>query len=934
MFEVAEETRPWLDEPPTVAAILVTHNGAAWLPKVFESLAVMDFAPTAWNVVDVSSTDGSGELLRETFGAERITYAASGTGFGAAVKLGLESAPHTDWIWLLHDDCAVTPGTLAGLLDEATAADDIAVVGPKIREWPSLKRLLEVGLSITSTGGRETGLEPGEPDAGQHDRPRDVLAVNTAGILIRRAVWDELGGFDPNLRLFFDDIDFGWRVARAGYRVRTAPRAVLFHAEASSRGSRRATAGDVPDSEFRRAAMFTLLANADSKKFVWQFVRLFFGTLLRTLGLLMVKAPEEAGDELSALQSIYLHPGRLRAARKSRSASAKRSAKDVRRLLPSPWLPYQHGFDSLREVVASMVRPETVATVGRRSAVTDTGPDEAQDLPSEPSILVRRPWLVVVLIAFVLSFIAGRGLFSGGLLHGGALLASPDTAAGWWRLLFERWHDVGLGSSAMAPAFALPLAAAGTLVWFKPGIVVMSLLLFAVPLAGLSAHRLGRQLCSSRPVRIIWALTYAFAIVGTGAVSQGRLGTIVALVIAPILVNTGLQLFAKPGWQLGLRLGIWIAVAAAFAPLLYFFGIVGLLVGTATTSRLRGISSWRQLRLPVAIATLVPLALLGPWMLQRVFLPMRWWWEAGIASGQAASARDIALGRAGGPGAAPEWLSVGVLVLGLLALVPSATRRQVSWAWLFALFGLTVAALGTVSTFDTPSSSVRIAAWVGIPVVIWIAGLATAAMIAVDGLSGLGRTTTTALVLLALLLPIGTGAWWLIRGEEEPLTRGSLNDVPAFLATRPGSTLVIDGSISGGIDYQVIEGDGLRLGQEAVLPTVAASRPVTELVGRLMSNPSTVDLSTLAGFGVGAIYAPRVDPELARRLDAAPGLEPAGSEDPKSRVWTLPQKPATSTDAGSMWHPVVAGVQVLLWLFAIILTAPVRQRRRQHEAES
>jgi len=930
MFEEAEETRPWLDEPPTVAAILVAHNGVAWLPKVFESLAVMDFAPTSWNAVDVSSTDGSGELLRETFGAERITYATSGTGFGAAVKLGLEAAPRSDWIWLLHDDCAVTPGTLAGLLDEATTADDIAVVGPKIREWPSLRRLLEVGLSVTSTGGRETGLEPGEPDAGQHDRPRDVLAVNTAGILIRRDVWDELDGFDPALRLYFDDIDFGWRVARAGYRTRTAPRAVVFHAEASSRGNRRATAGDVHDSEFRRAAIFTLLANSGSKMYAWQYLRLFFGTLLRVLGLLVVKAPEEAGDELAALEHVYLHPGKLRAARRSRAAKAKLSTKEIGRLFPPAWLPYQHGLDSLREVATSMIRPETVDTGGRRSSAIDIGPDETQDLPSEPSILVRRPWLAIVLITIVLSLVVGRGLFSGGLLHGGALLPSPDTAGGWWQLAFERWHDVGLGSSAMAPAFALPLAAAATLVWFKPGIVVASLLLFAVPLAGLAAHRLGRRLCLSRRIRIIWAMTYAFAVVGTGAVAQGRLGTVVALVVAPIIVNTALQLVEKPGRQVGLRLGIWIAVAAAFAPLMYLLGLFGILVLAVA------VGAQARARLALTIAALVPVLLLGPWMIERVLWPMRWWWEAGFASGYAASAWDIVLGRAGGPGAAPAWLSVGVLVLGLLALVPSSTRREVSWAWLFALFGLGVAVLGSVSTFTTASSPNEIAAWVGIPAVMWIAGLATAAMIAADGLQDFGRPVTVGLLLLALFLPVGTGVWWLVRGEEDPLTRGALHDVPAFLVTRPGSTLVIDGDISGGIDYQVFDGDGMRLGQEAVLPDADDSRTVTALVGRLLSNPSGSDLSTLAGFGVGAIYAPAVDPELARRLDAAPGLEPAGSEDPKSRVWTLPEEPAKaqSTGAGSLWNPVVAGVQVLLWLFAIILTAPVRQRRRPHKDDA
>ena len=220
-FELRDDDAPpeehhWLDDPPTVGAVIVAHNGARWLPKVLGSFSNMFFAPANWRAVDVGSTDGSSELLRDAFGAERISYAPSGTGFGEAVWMGVEQMPETDWIWLLHDDASVLPGTLAGLLDIATSADDIAVVGPKIREWPSLKRLLEVGVSVTNTGTRETNLEAGEPDAGQHDWPRDVLAVSSAGMLVRRDVWDELGGFDPSLPMYFDDIDFGWRVASAG----------------------------------------------------------------------------------------------------------------------------------------------------------------------------------------------------------------------------------------------------------------------------------------------------------------------------------------------------------------------------------------------------------------------------------------------------------------------------------------------------------------------------------------------------------------------------------------------------------------------------------------------------------------------------------------------------------------------------------------------
>jgi len=79
-----------------------------------------------------------------------------------------------------------------------------------------------VGVSITNTGTRETGLETGEPDAGQHDWPRDVLAVSSAGMLVRRDVWDDLGGFDPALPVF-NDWDFLIRMIGAGVEYAVVP---------------------------------------------------------------------------------------------------------------------------------------------------------------------------------------------------------------------------------------------------------------------------------------------------------------------------------------------------------------------------------------------------------------------------------------------------------------------------------------------------------------------------------------------------------------------------------------------------------------------------------------------------------------------------------------------------------------------------------------
>ena len=910
-------TRHWLDDPPTVGAILVAHNGATWLPKVLASFAHMFHAPTSWRVIDVSSTDGSADLLRDSFGAERITYAPSGTGFGEAVRLGLESMPRTDWIWLLHDDSSVLPGTLSGLLDTATSAPDIAAVGPKIREWPSLRRLLEVGLTITATGSRETGLETGEPDAGQHDRPRDVLAVNTAGMLIRRDVWDELDGLDPNLPLFYDDIDLGWRIARAGYRTLTAPAAVMFHAESSRRGTRTRTTGDVPHWEERRAAIYTLLANTPMPRFLWQYVRLFCGSLLRVIGLLIGKDPEAASDELFALRSAYVHPFKLAKARRRRRATARRPHRAIRGLLAPFWLPYQHGFDMLRDTATALIKPEAVETVGRRSTTLDQAPDEADDLDDGPSLLQRRPWLATVLVLIVLSVIAGRGLY-GGSLNGGALLPAPGSSAGWWDLLFGAHHDVGLPSETLPPIFALPLAVLSTPVWFHPGLVITIVMLFSVPLAALTAHRFGRQISPHRIPRMVWAVSYALCVVATGAVSQGRLGTVVALIVLPIIANTAWQLAENPGWQLALRLGIWVALASAFAPIVLALSLGGLLI--------LWYAEGRWVRGQLVIAAAVPLLLLGPWLVQRALRPWRAWWEAGYPMPGSATVRDVVLGRAGGPGAAPEWLTLGVLALALLALVPRRTRTGVLLSWLVALLGLGAALVGTLVTYSTHAGPADITPWVGIPTVVWIGGLLTALLLVVPAVLSWRRPALVAAVVVALVLPVGTAGWWIGRGVADPLDNGRPTVVPVFLAERPGDTLVMTGTIDDGVDYRVVAGDGPFLGQEAVTASSSESARLTAIMRRVLAQATAEDIDALGAIGIDSIYAPHADPELTRRIDAAPRLSPAGSDQPGSRVWTLSPQPNNDTATEPWWHRALIAVQALAWLVAIVLTAPVRRR--------
>src|SRR3954447_20243996 len=209
-----------------VTAVLVSHDGERWLRRCLAALEAQTRPAQRAVAVDTGSHDASLHILAAGLGASRIVHADRTTGFGQAIALGLEAyngAPMppngpraedgepVEWVWILHDDCAPEPHCLEALLARAEESPSVAVLGAKARGWDQSRLLLEVGLTTDGAGHRHTDLDRREVDQGQHDSVRDVLAVGSAGMLVRRDVWDELGGFDPRLPLFRDDLDFGWR---------------------------------------------------------------------------------------------------------------------------------------------------------------------------------------------------------------------------------------------------------------------------------------------------------------------------------------------------------------------------------------------------------------------------------------------------------------------------------------------------------------------------------------------------------------------------------------------------------------------------------------------------------------------------------------------------------------------------------------------------
>jgi GT2 family glycosyltransferase len=910
---------------PLVTAVIVSHDGEPWIPELLRALEGQRRLPDRLIAVDTGSCDESVKLLEEVLGPEAVVSAPRSLGFGAAVRYGLgraevtqpagrrsrgsESGPDNDWIWLLHDDCAPQPDALAALLDTATERPGVAVIGCKVRGWPRGRHLLSVGVTISGTGRRETGLESRELDQGQHDSRRDVLAVDSCGTLIRRDVWDGLHGFDPALALFRDDVDFGWRAARRGLRVVVEPAAVVFHAEASLRGLRSVDcAPSNPAAADRRSALYTLLVNCRWWAVPLMTLRSIGGTLIRALGFLLGKAPGLAMDEVSGLAGVLTRPDRILAGRAQRRRTIGSDRPVTKGLLAPWWTPYRHGLDAIADVISAAWQAGSSAVSGGTATALDTGPvdEESEDLPAEQGVLLRlltTPVVAALVLTLAVSIEVGRHLLGTGMLQGGALLPAPGGTSHWWGTYFSTWHPVGLGSDTSAPPYVLLLGMFGIVTLGKAWLVIDILFLFAVPLATLTAYALARRWIANRWVRIWAALAYGLLPVLTGATEQGRLGTVVAIVLLPMAARPALRLLAAAGptdvkWRSALTFGVWLAVLTSFVPAAYLLAAAMAAVGWL----LRGS------RFParyVLLSLIVPPAVLIPWSWTLATTPFLWWTEAGLitdSTGGPASSLDLVLGRGGGFGNAPGWISAGIAIAAVASLLRRDRRGPVLGFWVVGLGALLLGLAEFHHVVTDPASGTAAFAWPGFAVSV-VAGCAIASVaVAGDGATapfsrasfGWRQPLAAGVAVVAAAAPVFGFVWWAQSQSVTVLHRSTPLSVPAYIAdaqrspAQPRTLILATDEQSGAPTYQLVRGDGLRTGDDAVAPPVDTYSSLSSTVARLVSGPSSQDVADLAAYGIGyvVIHSP-VGTEVAARLDGTSGLTRTGVLDPNSSAWAV-----------------------------------------------
>jgi N-acetylglucosaminyl-diphospho-decaprenol L-rhamnosyltransferase len=182
-------------------------------------------------------------MVEDEFPWVRLIASSENLGFGAAVN-AVAARTRTPWVAPANADVRVETGALQTLLAEGARYPQAAVLAPRlilssgetqhsVYPFPTVPFTLAYATGAVTMSRRlasywciDRGFDP--------EQAREVCWAVGAFLLVRREAWEAVGGFDATQWMYAEDLDLGWRLARAGWHARFVPHARVSHEESAA----------------------------------------------------------------------------------------------------------------------------------------------------------------------------------------------------------------------------------------------------------------------------------------------------------------------------------------------------------------------------------------------------------------------------------------------------------------------------------------------------------------------------------------------------------------------------------------------------------------------------------------------------------------------------------------------------------------------------
>jgi hypothetical protein len=629
----------------------------------------------------------------------------------------------------------------------------------------------------------------------------------------------------------------------------------------------------------------------------WLILQLLGSAFARAIGYLLLKLPGYAGDEVLAIATLLIKPQQILNARRFRKKHRLISSRVVSAYIPPRWSQIRHGSEHVIETVrAKLFRHEQSS---QPSSVLDSN-EEEEDLltPVKSNEWVRffkRPEILGFLLLGLITLVNSRQRL--GDLVGGALALTPEGATDLWRVYFESWHQVGMGSSSATPTWVAIIALGSIFTLGNASLFVTLLFLIAPLLIMWSALNLLKRLTQNLWISIPAAFLYAISPVTLAAISSGRLATLVILGLAPIVAGSisKWEIIETVRWRQVFAISLLLSVIYAFTLMAFVIALIGLIVISISDYEKHAQEANDELYAhrfkKRAVAVFVPFLVNIPYSLEAITQPSRFLVEPGIAIPGAGVVKTV-LGDPGG--VLPIWLVSPILLVLFVSLFSSTQARRMAE---YGVGLLAMAAVISSINITTHGNDAAVKAWAGPVIAFATLAAICAGTVLLDRLrptlvlshihyrhylSAFLLFTTIVYGVLASVFSITTGAQSLVQANRATV-------MPAFLNVEGDVKILVLREVTSGnqkkIQFFISRGKDISISDPDVAPdqTDAVAQAALGLIDGSGITSSTV----LSDYGIKYVFAKApIKKETIRSIDGLGGFTRT-SETSAGVVWEV-----------------------------------------------
>ena len=219
-------------ENKKITIIIVAYNSRIKIVDCLESIYCQNYPENLVKiiVIDNNSADSTVGYVREKYPQVKLIKNKTNLGFAAANNQGyyLAKKNKSDYLFLANDDIILKPDCLSHLIKTMAADKKTAAVQAKLLLYPQKDKINSFGNSTHYLGFAFCNYYKCQDNLGI-TKSFATPYPSGAAVLIKMSALEQVGLFDERLFMYHEDVDLGWRLNLAGYKVLLDPLAVVYH---------------------------------------------------------------------------------------------------------------------------------------------------------------------------------------------------------------------------------------------------------------------------------------------------------------------------------------------------------------------------------------------------------------------------------------------------------------------------------------------------------------------------------------------------------------------------------------------------------------------------------------------------------------------------------------------------------------------------------